>query len=114
DDVLAGLRGGDGGGAVQVVGQAEHDHVEVGKFVHLAVIGEPARDVVLLGEGLDVLLGGRADGDDLAVGYRAQGLEVDGRDELAADEADTDGFHGSLGKKFCEGRTFTKHFRQGE
>ena len=56
--------------AVQVVGQAQHDEVDLGEVEQGAVIGEVAGDAPLAGEPLGAARGGRGDGDDLGPATR--------------------------------------------
>ena len=89
-DVFACGRGVHGDLTMEVVGNAQYDHVDLIHLQHLAVVGEGMRDAVPPGEGLGVASGGRGHGQQLRVRRLPEGLRMDRGDELGADEANSD------------------------
>ena len=78
---------------MQVVGEAQHDEVDLGEVEQGAIIGEVTGDSPLGGESLGMAGRRRGHGDDLGSRPRAQGFVMDRRDEPRADQADTHRFH---------------------
>jgi hypothetical protein len=91
DHMFAGVGGVDGHLGVQCVGGGDGDQLDVGFGEHLAVIGEPAGQVMFAGELFGVTGGGRRHGNDLGfVGQDAERFGVDIGFELGSDDADFD------------------------
>ncbi len=77
---------------MEVVGDADGDHVDLGHFEELFIVLEGVGDGPFLGEAGGVTWGWGGDGEQVGLGAMAQGFGVDGGDEAGADDTDLDGF----------------------
>src|SRR5438445_36138 len=73
--------------AMQVIRQAQRDYVYVFQAQQISIIGEPAGNMMFLGERFDVRLGGRGHGDDLRLRNMLKGFDMKLGDELRTDDA---------------------------
>ena len=95
-DVFAGLRRRHRHFFVQVVGDAQHDHVHVFAIEELAVVGERVRDVPLAREGLERGFVHVADRHQLRFGNFLKRLRMQIGNKSTADQSHAHLVHGRL------------------
>lgn len=96
--VFAGRRGGQHRLAVQMIGHAADDHLDLWAGEQLAVDDERMSNVEARGEGVGIAGCGRRYGGEVCLCAVLQRFRVDRGNTLGTDEADFDGsFHGSVG-----------------
>jgi hypothetical protein len=88
--VLAGAGGVDADLSVEVVGDADGDHVEIVHGQQVAVVGEVPGNTELACQRLPSLRAGGGKGDDLGVRHVSKRLGVQVADEPRTDDADFD------------------------
>ena len=89
--MLAGRRRGAGDLAVRVVGRADHHHVDIVPFQHVAIIGEMVRHRVVAREPFGLAGRRRCYAYQTRVRVALQRAGVNDANELRADKADADG-----------------------
>ena len=95
-DVFARLRRRDRHFLMQIIGNAQHDHIDIFAVEELAMVGEGLRDIPVAGEGLQRVFVHVADGHQLRLGDFLESLRMQIGDKSAADQSDAHLVHGRL------------------